>query len=104
MSETTPDVSPVNRVSQAAQELFAALQDLAKEQIAALPSNVQETLKQTVASVEKVVTDLQTNVAHVTEQGKEQIKDFETRLAQAWEVLFAPKPVSTSEDSPSESA
>jgi len=104
MSETTPDVSPVNRVSQAAQELLAALQDLAKEQIAALPSNVQETLKQTVATVEKVMAEFQANATHVAEQGKEQVKEIETRLAKAWEVLSAPKPGSTSEDTPSESA
>lgn len=100
MSDITPEVSTVSRVSQAAQALIAAIQDLAKEQISTLPSSVQETLKQTVVNLEKVISDLQTNASHVAEQGKEQVKDIETRLAKAWEVLSAPK--SESSEPPTE--
>ncbi len=91
MTEPSPETSSVNRVSQAAQDLLAALQDLAKEQISGLPTQVQETLKQTIASLEKVIADFQANANQVATQGKEQVKEIEERVVKAWEVLSAPK-------------
>ncbi len=100
MTEPGTEATPLTRVSHAAQELFAALQDLAKEQISGLPSNIQDTLKQTIANLEKVIAELQANANQVASQGKEQVKDVEERLSKAWEVLSAPK--TTAVDPPSE--